>query len=182
MDVICLCPGLSAMFLFLILSVFPVDAAYFCTSYYLGYNTREYCYRGQTRCCGYYSYRYCCGYSLSGGAIAGVVIGCLIGFAVLIALVVVCCNIMNKNRGTAGRVVYPNDGSNNVTVVNSSHQSPYTGYSGGPIQPPGYVQSTYPAYPSGPGPAYPPAGPSQYPPPPPPSYTQPGTDSYPQKY
>ncbi|XP_061195400.1 cysteine and tyrosine-rich protein 1-like [Saccostrea echinata] len=182
MDVLSVIPGFVATFLFFIVSVLPVDAGYSCATY-TPYYFREYCYGGQTHCCGYYyTYRYCCGYSLSGGAIAGVVIGIVIGIAVLIALIVVCCNIMNKNRGTAGRVVYPNNGTNNVTVMSSSHQSPYTGYTGGPIQPPGYSQSTYPAYTAGPGPAYPPAAPSQYPPPPPPSYTQPDTNSYPQKY
>jgi hypothetical protein len=55
------------------------------------------------------------------GAIVGIAIGCLAGIAVLIALIVVCCNVMNKNRGMTGRVVYPGDPAGGVTVVNT-HQ------------------------------------------------------------
>lgn len=154
-----------------------VSAVYSCVSYSPYFKT-EFCYNKQT-CCGYYSYRYCC-HDLSSGSIAGIVIGCIIGIVCLGVFIVVCCKMMNKNRGATGRVVYPNNGNANVTILNSQNHPVY----------PGYSQQGYPAYPTAPaypppgaGPAYPPAGPSQYPPPPPQySQTDPAPAPYPQKY
>uniref|UniRef100_A0A194APW0 Cysteine and tyrosine-rich protein 1 n=1 Tax=Pinctada fucata TaxID=50426 RepID=A0A194APW0_PINFU len=140
---------------------------------YLDY---EICYGSDNHCCGYFShYKYCC-YSLEGGTIAGIVVGCLIGVGVLITLCIVCCCIaMNKNRGSVGRVVHPAGGTG-LTVVNaSSQQAMYGGpgqygpsypqYGGGysnPSAPPGYN----PAYSSepGPNPAYPSTQPVNPPP------------------
>lgn len=57
----------------------------------------------------------------SSGSIAGIVIGCIIGIVCLGVFIVVCCKMMNKNRGATGRVVYPNNGNGNVTILNSQN-------------------------------------------------------------
>ncbi|XP_048741062.2 protein shisa-4-like [Ostrea edulis] len=190
MDILNLFPGFIELCLILTLSVCSVEAVYFCTTY-RPYIRQEYCYNDQD-CCGSYYNRYCCS-SLTTGQVIGIGVGCLIGIVITIIVIVVCCNLMNKNRGRTGRVVYPNNGSGNVTVVNSSHQSHPTGFTGAPVPPPSYGQSAFPAQPgqayppagpgqayppAGPGPAYPPAGPSQYPP----YYSQTDPAQYPQKY
>ena len=56
------------------------------------------------------------------GALAGIIIGTLIGVACLILFIIFCCKAMNKNRGSTGRVVYPNNGGN-VAIVNNTTQS-----------------------------------------------------------
>ena len=58
----------------------------------------------------------------NGGALAGIIIGTLIGVACLILFIIFCCKAMNKNRGSTGRVVYPNNGGN-VAIVNNTTQS-----------------------------------------------------------
>lgn len=58
----------------------------------------------------------------NGGALAGIIIGTLIGVACLILFIIFCCKAMNKNRGSSGRVVYPNNGGN-VAIVNNTTQS-----------------------------------------------------------
>nr|XP_022300343.1 protein shisa-4-like [Crassostrea virginica] len=174
--------------LLILIDVPAVLAAYSCSSYYP--YRRELCYGGQS-CCGYSSYRYCCNY-MNGGALAGIIIGTLIGVACLIMFIIFCCKAMNKNRGSTGRVVYPNNGGN-VAIVNNTTQSttggyPQPGYSMYPTAPayppgsgPAYPPGSGPAYPPGTGPAYSMAGPSQYPPPPP-QYSQTDPAPFPAKY
>lgn len=52
------------------------------------------------------------------GFIVGIVIGCIIGIVCLGVFIVVCCKMMNKNRGVIGRVVYFNNGNGNVIILN----------------------------------------------------------------
>lgn len=59
----------------------------------------------------------------SSGSIAGIVVGCIIGIVCLGVFIVVCCKMMNKNRGATGRVVYPNNVNGNVTILNSQNHS-----------------------------------------------------------
>lgn len=59
----------------------------------------------------------------SSGSIAGIVVGCIIGIVCLGVFIVVCCKMMNKNRGATGRVVYPNNGNGNVTILNTQNHS-----------------------------------------------------------
>ncbi|XP_063399130.1 rhodopsin-like isoform X1 [Mytilus trossulus] len=120
-------------------------------------------------CLSSYSYgghnKYCCSYNV--GVIAGIVIGCLFGLAVMIALVVACCAAVKKS-GTSGRVI---PSGQSVAMVQTSQQQQAM------YPPPQGMQPQYGYPPSG---QYPPPG-GQYPqggqnpqggqyPPPPPSY------------
>ncbi|XP_069141777.1 cysteine and tyrosine-rich protein 1-like [Argopecten irradians] len=135
----------------------PVDGEIcFERGYYALSSNYIYC---STSCCGYTYNRYCCSY-MTGGAIAGIVIGSLIGLGVLISIIVCMCSACNKSGTTRGRVVYPNTtGQATVAVINTTNhtnQGPAYPQHGG-----AYPSQTYP----GQG-GYPPSG-QAYPPPPP---------------
>ncbi|KAL3851970.1 hypothetical protein ACJMK2_015660 [Sinanodonta woodiana] len=66
-------------------------------------------------CCGTSYSQYCCDYSsvryssystyISGGTIAGIVVGCLVGIALLIGAIVFCC-CLQRRRATNGQILY----------------------------------------------------------------------------
>ncbi|XP_021339977.1 extensin-like, partial [Mizuhopecten yessoensis] len=142
--------------------VLSVRGGEYCRAAYYGYYM--YC---PVSCCGSYYNKYCCDHNWSGGTIAGLVIGCIVGLGLLITVLVCLCAACNKNRHTRGRVVYPSNQQPTVAIVNTNthtgHGSAYPQQ--GTIQPHPPFPPQGPAYPPQ-GPANPPQGPA-YPPPPP---------------
>ncbi|XP_061195548.1 uncharacterized protein LOC133203777 [Saccostrea echinata] len=119
----------------------------------------ESCYGNQV-CCYTGNYAYCCK-GITYGEMVGIAIGSLAGFVLLVVLIVVCCKVMNKNNGMKGRVIFPDNSTDGVAIVNSQQQGLSNGSYGAN---PGYGYGGQPL-----SPAYPPTGPyhppSMYPPP-----------------
>ncbi|XP_071182097.1 cysteine and tyrosine-rich protein 1-like [Mytilus edulis] len=127
----------------------------YCSGYCSGYSGYQYCY--------YYYYDYG-DYVISGGAIAGLVIGVLAAGAIFVVIVVICIK-GGCNKGRPGRVMTTTGGGvgTHVAVTNTSHNPGYMqpmqpmnqyGYSAPPpaygmMYPP--AQQVSPAYPSAPG-------------------------------
>lgn len=90
-----------------------------------------YCSNG---CCGSEWNRYCCSYVyVTGGAIAGIVIGCLSLIAIIVSIVVCICCCAKKSRATTGQVV--NQGGAMITATSTSNYPnayPNQGYNYGP--------------------------------------------------
>ncbi|KAL3888043.1 hypothetical protein ACJMK2_000426 [Sinanodonta woodiana] len=146
------------------------------TNYYSSYYSR-YCSNG---CCGtkYSDYSdVCCSYSistidLSGGAIAGIVIGSLFLIFIVICCIVACCSAANSSSRRVGTVIQPASSGMQTVVVNSTavsqgqstfpvqQQAQGYGYNYG-VQPPPYVQQNS-APPGSSNPEYPPPPPAKY--------------------
>ncbi|CAC5420627.1 unnamed protein product [Mytilus coruscus] len=120
----------------------------YCSGYCSGLHGSQYCYNGN--------------YVISGGAIAGLIIGVLVAAAIFVVIVVICIK-GGCNKGRPGRVVTTTGTGigTHVAVTNTSHNSGYMqpmnpyGYSAPP--PPSYgmmypqAQQVSPAYPPAPG-------------------------------
>lgn len=52
------------------------------------------------------------------GAIAGIVVGCLIFLAIFIGIIVAICSACTKGAGQTGRIVHPTQGVSMVTYSN----------------------------------------------------------------
>ncbi|VDI25814.1 Hypothetical predicted protein [Mytilus galloprovincialis] len=172
-----------------------VNGGSYCYYYIDSYARYDgsYCTNG---CCSYTSYNPCCSdydnyrdsdydfyYSsaVSGGAIAGIVIGCLVGMGVFITVCVVCvCNANRRSTAYGGQVVtnpgatvsYISTSNGTVAHVQPNGQpygqpytQPYTHPYGGQVNSDFAVGQTTPAYSKGNNSA------------PPPSYTSVVNDS-----
>lgn len=132
----------------------------FCYNTYGLYNSYTYC---DGYCRGSYGNEYCT--TISGGAIAGVVIGLLVAIGIFVLLVVLC--IKGCNRQTTGTVIGQTGAGPSIAVVNSS-QMASSGMQG---QPYGYGAPQQ--QPQNVGYAPPHQVPESYPPVYPPAYNQP---------
>ncbi|KAL3888040.1 hypothetical protein ACJMK2_000423 [Sinanodonta woodiana] len=162
----------------ILLQVLPVVYGEYCPygarySYPSSYSY-QYCSDG---CCGtkYSDYSDVCCSSideLTGGAIAGIVIGSLFVIFIVICCIVACCAAANNSSRRVGTVIQPASTGIQTVVLNSTAisqgQSTFPvqqqiqgyGYNYG-VQPPPYVQQNN-APPGSSNPAYPPPPPAKY--------------------
>ncbi|VDI45871.1 Hypothetical predicted protein [Mytilus galloprovincialis] len=135
--------------------LFGVASASQCYYYSFSYYGQKYCYQG---CCSSFSSDPCCHYyiysdfTLSVGAIVGIVIGVIVAIAAIVTIAVcLCCACARSRPSTQGQVITA--AQPNISYVATSNQSGMQGVSqqygfhdnSGFVPPPAYNHTVMPA-------------------------------------